>query len=108
MINTDTQWVDRIRRASFEAARLEYTFSTWYGRLEHVLAPFDSNDARRAFSRRLKKEMFDTNPTCSICNQRIALIDDAVLDHDKQYWRGGKTVPDNAQLAHRLCNLKKG
>lgn len=108
MIGADAQWVDRVRRASFEAARLEYTFSTWYSRLEKVLEPYDANDGQRAFSRQLKKEMFDTNATCSLCNQRIALIDDAVLDHDLQYWRGGRTVADNARLAHRLCNLKKG
>ncbi|MGD9537438.1 MAG: HNH endonuclease family protein [Alphaproteobacteria bacterium] len=108
MINGDSQWVDRVRRASFEAARLEYTFSTWYTRLDQVLEPFTSNDDRRIFSRQLKREMFEANATCSLCGQRISLIDDAVLDHDLQYWRGGKTVPDNAQLAHRLCNLKKG
>jgi 5-methylcytosine-specific restriction endonuclease McrA len=108
MINADAQWVDRVRRASFEAARLEYTFRTWYDRLKQVLEPFDQNDRQRVFSRQLKKEMFDANPTCSICNQRIVLIEDAVLDHDVQYWRGGKTVPENARLAHCLCNLKKG
>lgn len=108
MINTDTQWVDRVRRASFEAARLEYTFRKWYARLEQVLVPFESNDNQRTFSRRLKREMYETNATCSLCNQRIAIIDDAVLDHDLQYWRGGKTVPENARLVHRLCNLKKG
>lgn len=108
MINTDAQWVDRVRRASFETARLEYTFSTWYNRLEQAMVPIEANDGRRAFSRQLKKEMFETDQTCSLCNQRISLIDDAVLDHDVQYWRGGKTVPDNARLTHRLCNLKKG
>lgn len=108
MINADTQWVDRVRRASFEAARLEYTFSTWYKRLEQVLEPFSPNDGQRVFSRQLKKEMFEANPTCLLCGQRIVLIDDAVLDHDIQYWRGGKTIPENARLAHRLCNLKKG
>jgi 5-methylcytosine-specific restriction endonuclease McrA len=76
--------------------------------LEQVLATFEPNDSQRGFSRKLNDEMFDTDPTCSLCNQRVALIDDAVLDHDKQYWRGGKTVPENARLAHRLCNLKKG
>lgn len=108
MITGDAQWVDRVRRASFEAARLEYTFSTWYKRLEDVLIPYEANDSTRAFSRGLKKEMFEANATCSLCGQRIALIDDAALDHDTQYWRGGKTVPENARLAHRLCNLKKG
>lgn len=108
LIGTDNQWVDRVRRASFEVARLQYTFSIWYARLEQVLSPFEPNDTQRIFSRKLKEEMFKTDPTCSLCNQRVALMDDAVLDHDKQYWRGGKTVPDNAKLAHRLCNLKKG
>ncbi|MBX2989505.1 MAG: hypothetical protein KF802_16570, partial [Bdellovibrionaceae bacterium] len=108
MINTDVQWVDRVRRASFEASRLEYAFRIWNDRLKSVLLPFDSNDGQRVFSRRLKKEMFDTNPTCSLCDQQISLIDDAILDHDHRYWVGGKTIPENAQLAHRLCNLKKG
>lgn len=108
MIGTDSQWVDRVRRASFEPARLEYTFSTWYTRLKAVMAQFEPNDSQRAFSRQLKKQMFEADATCSLCGQRIALIDDSVLDHDVEYWRGGKTVPDNARLAHRLCNLKKG
>lgn len=100
--------MDRVRRASFESARLEYTFSTWYKRLDDVLIPYQANDSKRAFSRGLKKEMFEVDATYSLCCQRVALIDDAVLDHDTQYWRGAKTVPENARLVHRLCNLKKG
>jgi hypothetical protein len=34
-------------------------------------------------------------------------MNDAALDHDVHYWRGGKTVPDNARLVHRLCNLER-
>jgi 5-methylcytosine-specific restriction endonuclease McrA len=56
----------------------------------------------------MKKEMFELNQTCKICGQKISMIDDAVLDHDVRYWSGGKTVPENAQLVHRHCNLKKG
>lgn len=108
MISSDDKWVDRVRRAHSESARLEYTFSTWYKRLERVIEPYESNDSQRVFSRRLKKEMFETDPTCSLCGQRISLIDDAVMDHDVNYWIGGKTIPENARLAHRLCNLKKG
>jgi len=108
MITSDHQWVDRVRRANAETARLQYTFGTWYDRLEKALAPYESNDTNRVFSRSLKKEIFDSNSTCSICNQRIALIDDAVLDHEERYWEGGRTIPENARLAHRLCNLKKG
>ncbi len=108
LINTDEQWVDRVRRATGESTRLHSTFNTWQKRLEGVLAEHTPNDSQRTFSRQLKKELFDANPTCNLCGQKISLIDDAVLDHDVRYWIGGKTVPDNAQLTHRLCNLKKG
>jgi len=108
LINTDEQWVDRVRRATAESTRLHYVFDTWQKRLQIVMDAYEPNDSRRAFSRQLKREIFENNPTCKLCNQKISLIDDAVLDHDERYWVGGKTVPDNAQLVHRLCNLKKG
>lgn len=108
LILTDEQWVDRVRRATGETTRLTSTFNTWQARLASVLEAVPSNDGRRAFSRQLKKEVFDADQTCKLCGNRISLIDDAVLDHDKRYWLGGRTVPENAQLVHRLCNLQKG
>lgn len=108
LINTDELWVDRVRRATAESTRLHYVFNTWQNRLQNIMNAHEPNDSRRAFSRQLKKEIFENNPTCKLCAQKISLIDDAVLDHDERYWIGGKTIPDNAQLTHRLCNLKKG
>ena len=108
MINTDSQWVDRVRAHPSSPRASSTRSGSGTARLEQVLAPFDSNDGQRVFSRGLKEEMFKANATCSLCNQRITLMDDAVRDHDFQYWRGAKTVPENARLAHRLCNLKKG
>ncbi len=58
----------------------------------------------RCFSRKLKQELFDANPTCSICGQAISEIDDTAVDHIEQYWRGGQTIPENARLTHRYCN----
>ena len=109
LIHTDSKWVDRVRRATGEATRLSYCFNTWYERLKDVLdSQSFSNDQKRVFSQQLKRELFEANPTCAICDQKIRLIDDAALDHTLQYWRGGQTVPENAQLVHRLCNLQKG
>lgn len=108
LINTDEVWVDRVRRATGESTRLIYAFERWYERLKGVMDSFQPNDSKRAFSRQLKLELFGQNQTCKLCNQQIVLIDDAALDHAKQYWRGGLTVPENASLVHRLCNLKKG
>jgi hypothetical protein len=58
----------------------------------------------RCFSFKLKLELFNNDPTCRICQQHIQNIDDAAIDHIEQYWRGGKTIPENARLTHRYCN----
>lgn len=58
----------------------------------------------RCFSRQLKQDLFNANPTCAICGQHIEKIDDAAVDHIQQYWKGGKTIPENARLTHRFCN----
>ena len=108
LINSDPIWVDRVRRATGESSRLKYVFDTWIQRLEEIMQDSKPQDIQRAFSRQLKKEFFEADPTCSICGNKISLIDDAAMDHDTRYWLGGKTIPENAKLTHRLCNLKKG
>ncbi len=108
LINSDALWVDRVRRATGEATRLRYTFDAWNKRLDAVMSNIPAENGKRLFSRQLKKELYELNRTCVLCGQQISLIDDAVLDHDVRYWEGGKTVPENANLAHRHCNLKKG
>lgn len=108
LIATDNKWVDCVRRATAERTRLAYVFDTWRERLRKVLESVPSNDNQRSFSKQLKKQMFDQSKTCSICGNEIKLLDDAVLDHEKHYWKGGKTIPDNARLAHRFCNVSRG
>ena len=108
LISSDSQWVDYVRRATGETSRLEYVFETWRTRLKEVLADQEVGGTERSFSRRLKEELFEQNNTCSICGNNIKLLDDAVLDHEKHYWRGGRTVPENARLVHRFCNLERG
>jgi len=46
----------------------------------------------------LKEELFQQSDVCSICGQKIAIINDAALDHELEYWRGGQTVPENDDL----------
>ena len=64
-------------------------------------------DEPRSFSYKLKVELFEQDNTCKICNQRIISVDDSEVDHIICYWRGGKTIPENAQLLHRTCNRIK-
>ena len=61
----------------------------------------------RCFPLEQKLELFKNNPTCTICGQGIQHIDDAAVDHIQQYWRGGQTIPENARLTHRYCNLAR-
>ena len=68
----------------------------------------DDRKQPRCFSRKLKQEMYSADPTCNICGNRIADIDDAAVDHIVEYWAGGKTIPENARLAHRYCNWARG
>jgi len=63
----------------------------------------------RCFSKNLKEILFKDNSTCSICKQKILSVDDSEVDHINCYWKGGKTIPANAQLTHRICNrIKSG
>jgi hypothetical protein len=64
-------------------------------------------DSDRIFSASLKKEMFNTNNTCKLCGQDIKTIEDAEMDREMHYWRGGLTVPSNARLVHRSCNRNR-
>jgi len=61
----------------------------------------------RCFSYELKKDLYDKNDICTICGQQIIDIRDADVDHIKEYWKGGLTIPENARLVHRWCNLKR-
>ena len=107
LIATDSRWVDCVSTSTGSFDRISYTFETWNGRLKQVMENSEPNDSTRLFSRELKENLFKQSNVCQLCDQRIVLIDDAALDHDRHYWRGGKTVPENARLVHRHCNATR-
>ena len=107
LISTDQQWVESVTSATGDYSRIEYTFKTWEERLSKALVDTEPNDKTRLFSKSLKESLYDQDPTCAICSQKITLILDAALDHTERYWEGGKTIPENARLTHRTCNLKR-
>jgi Protein of unknown function DUF262/HNH endonuclease len=61
----------------------------------------------RFFSYQFRKHLFDRDPSCAICGNQILNFEDSTVDHIIPYSRGGKTLPDNGQLAHRFCNASK-
>ena len=45
----------------------------------------DHKIQERCFTRELKQQLFDQNPTCQICKQAIQELDDAAVDHIETY-----------------------
>ncbi len=80
-------------------------FKIWDEALQEIVGlPKTEN---RLFSQEFKKKLFDQNPTCKLCGNAIMLLEDATIDHIYQYWRGGKTIENNARLTHIYCNLSR-
>jgi hypothetical protein len=61
----------------------------------------------RFFTFEFRRQLFHGDPTCKICGNEIHTLEDSTVDHVVPYSQGGKTVSDNAQLAHRSCNARK-
>jgi hypothetical protein len=61
----------------------------------------------RFFPQEFRRELFQKNPSCKICGNEIHAFEDSTVDHIEAYSRGGKTIRDNGQLAHRSCNASK-
>ena len=102
LMTEDQEFVDSIELSTSSVQAVTTRFDKWRLTLQGILGV--NQKEPRCFSYKLKEEMMAANPTCAICNQRIQSIDDAAIDHIKQYWTGGKTIPENARLTHRYCN----
>ncbi|WP_300394103.1 DUF262 domain-containing protein [Henriciella sp.] len=106
VMTNDQTFVDYIGRTTDKTDRIRYRAETWRKRIEPLITT-PSNESR-SFSRDLKYRLFEANSACAICAQQIHAVDDAEIDHIEHYWRGGRTVPENARLTHRLCNRVRG
>lgn len=80
-------------------------FKMWEASLQDIIGV--CNNEPRLFSLDLKRKLYEKDSTCALCGQQIHDLDDAAVDHIEQYWRGGKTIPENARLTHRYCNLAR-
>lgn len=102
LMTEDQSFIDSIELSTSSVQAVTTRFDKWRITLQGILGVGQKEP--RCFSYNLKEEMMKANPTCSICQQRILSIDDSAIDHVKQYWMGGKTIPENARLTHRYCN----
>ena len=98
--NADFNKAIELSTSSEEMVRLRFDLARQW--IEGTLR--EHRPQPRCFSRELKLSLFEASPTCALCGQAISEVDDAAVDHIEQYWRGGKTIPENARLTHRYCN----
>jgi hypothetical protein len=98
----DQEFVDSIELSTSSLQAVTKRFDKWRSVLQSIMGVHQKEP--RCFSRQIKEDLMKADPTCAICDQHIASIDDSAIDHVKQYWMGGKTIPENARLTHRFCN----
>ncbi len=102
LMTENQEFIDSIELSTSAVRMVRQRFDLWRTTLDSILEK--SVKQPRCFSRALKLELYNSNPTCKICGQQINDVDDAALDHIEMYWLGGKTIPENARLTHRYCN----
>lgn len=106
LMTHDNEFVDAIETKTSDRSTLTKRFKKWFTVLEDIVG--SPQKEPRIFPYSIKKQLFDSDATCKICNQQILSIDDAEVDHIVPYAKGGKTTLDNGQLTHRYCNKVKG
>ncbi len=104
--SNNEQFLKSIFVSTNKQEHVQYRFKTWWESLQKIIGT--PKTEKRCFSYALKKELFEKNNICVECGSEIKDIGDAAVDHIKPYWRGGETIPENARLLHRYCNLKLG
>lgn len=105
LMTSDQEFIDSIELSTSSLQAVTKRFDKWRLTLQQVVGI--QHKEARCFSHALKQQLFEKNPTCEICAQKIQTVDDSALDHIEQFWRGGKTVPENARLTHRFCNVAR-
>jgi hypothetical protein len=102
LMSNDKEFVEAIELSTSSVQAVTKRFDKFRHTLEGIIGIAQKEP--RCFTSNLKQELYDCDPTCAICGQRIQNIDDSAVDHIDQYWTGGKTIPENARLTHRYCN----
>ena len=100
----DNKFIDSIQLKTSNLDTVMYRFKTWADTLEKIII---TRTTPRLFPYAVKKQLYEEDPTCKLCNQHIICIDDAHVDHKNPDARGGATTIENGQIAHRWCNMHK-
>ncbi len=101
MMTHDKDFIYAIGDKNYEKDKVRNRFQKWSAAIHKITENQDNN-----FSLETKEKIYNDNPDCCICGERIQDIDDAEIHDVKYYWRG-ETIPINSRLAHRYCNSQE-
>ncbi len=105
MMVNDTEFINSISGSGTDKKeKVSLRFRKWLDILDSINV---NRNEPRTFSWADKKQLYDSNPVCAICGNKIQTIDDAEIDHIEPYSRGGNTTLMNARLVHRYCNRSR-
>ncbi len=102
LMTNDQEFVDSLELSTSGVQAVTKRFDKWRLTLQNIIEIAQKEP--RCFSLKVKEELYKNDSICTICGQKIQNIDDAAINHIEQYWKGGKTIPENARLTHRDCN----
>ena len=102
---TDAELQDAISRRTGSTAQTKIRLNKFRSLVDPIID--DTLIEPRFFDFAFRKDLFDKSPICKLCKNEIHSLDDTTVDHIIPYSKGGKTTPDNGQLAHRSCNARK-
>lgn len=105
LMSEDQDFIESIELSTSTVQAVTKRFDIWRLALQDIIGI--GKKEPRCFSMSLKESLFKNNNACAICNKKIQEIDDSAIDHIKQYWTGGQTIPENARLTHRYCNWSR-
>lgn len=105
LMTEDQEFVDSIELSTSSVQAVTTRFDKWRDALKNILGV--QQKEIRCFSYKLKEEMMSADPSCAICQQKIQSTDDAAIDHIKQYWTGGKTIPEKCKAYSQVLQLGK-
>jgi hypothetical protein len=105
LMTTDQEFIDSIELSTSSKNAVHKRFDKWRITMADVVG--SPQNELRCFTREVKEGLYERDATFRICGQRINDVDDSAVDHIAQYWTGGKTIPENARLTHRYCNVSR-
>jgi hypothetical protein len=105
LMTEDQEFISAIEISTSSKKAVKTRFEKFRKEIDDIIGRDSAQP--RLFTKEVKEALYRQDKTCKLCGNEIASIDDAHVDHIEPYWKGGQTIPENARLLHRYCNVSR-